>query len=155
MSKGLALYRWFNKKHELLYIGISSSIGSRIKAHSKTSDWFLESAYMTIEWVKTPEELDKKERVAIRKERPLYNISHNYKPRRRAFSTAITQREFSLLVKLELLSAKQNETSDTMKLLEARLKNTLLEKQILELELKWEKLKPRLFIACNHERANA
>ena len=134
MSNCLALYRWFNEGHELLYIGISSSIGSRVKAHSKFSNWFVESAYMTVEWAKTPEELSQKERLAIRKERPLYNISHNEKPRRKAFSTAVTQRETILLATLETLFAKQDAATYTISLLEAQLQNALLEKELFELQ---------------------
>ena len=134
MSNGLALYRWFNKAHELLYIGISSSIGSRVKAHSKFSNWFVESAYMTVEWAKTPEELSQKERLAIRKERPLYNISHNEKPRRKAFSTAVTQREKILLATVETLFAKQDAATETISLLEARLQNAQLEKELFGLQ---------------------
>jgi hypothetical protein len=89
---------------------------------------------MTVEWAKTPEELSQKERLAIRKERPLYNISHNEKPRRKAFSTAVTQRETILLATLETLFAKQDAATYTISLLEAQLQNALLEKELFELQ---------------------
>ena len=72
-----ALYRWYDKKHVLLYVGISGTLMSRIKAHKDNSHWFYKSHYMTVEWFDTRTQAEAAERLAIENEGPLHNISHD------------------------------------------------------------------------------
>ena len=71
------LYRYFNKDHTLLYVGISLSLIRRRYQHSRDSKWYDEFTYMTKENYETAIEAANAERIAIEKEKPLYNILHN------------------------------------------------------------------------------
>jgi len=71
-----ALYRWFDADGVLLYVGISSTLPSRVKQHSKSAAWFDEASFMTIEWHEGRSAVERAERRAIAIEAPLYNLSH-------------------------------------------------------------------------------
>jgi predicted GIY-YIG superfamily endonuclease len=68
------LYRHFNKDGILLYVGISVSVPRRIREHKDNSHWFEQIANITIETFQTREEVIQKEKEAIAKENPLWNI---------------------------------------------------------------------------------
>ena len=71
------LYRHFDEKGRLLYVGISLNAISRAKQHGKDKPWWLEVRSIQIELFPTREEAAQAEVEAIRKEKPLYNIVHN------------------------------------------------------------------------------
>ncbi len=72
-----ALYRFFGKAGDLLYIGISGSIPHRLGQHHRTKPWYHEVARITVEHhPDRPTALNFEER-AIKAERPKYNIVHN------------------------------------------------------------------------------
>ena len=71
-----ALYRHFDAEGILLYIGIALSPVQRLRKHRDESTWFDRIASITIERFPTREEAKQAESVAIKSERPLFNIAH-------------------------------------------------------------------------------
>lgn len=76
-DKKTALYRWFNERGDLLYVGVSASLPARIKQHRHGSSFVEESSRMTIEWHNSREDALEAERVAIITESPKHNIIFN------------------------------------------------------------------------------
>jgi len=77
--KRYILYRAYGERDDLLYIGKSKTIMSRITAHLARSDWKLRVVKLLFEDYKDQESLDDAEIKAIKKEKPLYNKKHNTK----------------------------------------------------------------------------
>jgi len=71
------LYRHWDKDDNLLYIGISYNGVSRLKQHSRSARWFEHIARVTIENFDSREDVEKAEKEAIIREKPIYNIVHN------------------------------------------------------------------------------
>ena len=71
------LYRHFNSKDELMYIGISISAAHRLSQHKTTSAWIDDITKITIENFETREQVIEAETSSIKKEKPLYNVVHN------------------------------------------------------------------------------
>jgi predicted DNA-binding transcriptional regulator AlpA len=69
-----SLYRHFDKTGRLLYVGVSLSAMRRLSEHSGNSAWAASIARVTIEHFQTREQALDAERLAVRAERPLYNI---------------------------------------------------------------------------------
>lgn len=72
-----ALYRHFSKDGELLYIGITSRIPTRLKEHSKHSHWWDQIETVKIEHYPCRESVLKAETDAIISENPKFNVRHN------------------------------------------------------------------------------
>lgn len=72
-----ALYRHFNAKGQLLYVGISDCLSARDKHHVHTSHWHDLVTYTETQWCLSREHALDLERVAIRHERPKYNVAHS------------------------------------------------------------------------------
>jgi hypothetical protein len=70
------LYRHFDADGALLYVGISFSAVTRLKAHMNSSDWACDIAPVTIETHPTREAALEAEKAAIRRERPAHNKVH-------------------------------------------------------------------------------
>lgn len=79
-----ALYRHFDKKGLLLYVGISDNPVGRKAQHKTTSPWYRFVDEITVEWFETRDAADKAERAAIRDERPAFNTTHNARNRKAA-----------------------------------------------------------------------
>ena len=77
--KRYILYRAYGERDDLLYIGKSKTIMSRITSHLAKSDWKLRVVKILFEDYKDQETLDDAEIKAIQKEKPLYNKKHNTK----------------------------------------------------------------------------
>lgn len=75
--KGRWLYRLWSADDTLLYIGVTDRGRAREKEHARTKPWWPQVHYITVEPIATRAELMHLERVAIRKEHPLFNIQHN------------------------------------------------------------------------------
>lgn len=76
MSEKTALYRVWGKADLLLYIGISKDFGVRWKQHAKQQPWWDEMKRLTAdEWFESRELAEDAETVAIRAEKPKYNIA--------------------------------------------------------------------------------
>lgn len=68
------LYRHFDSKNTLLYVGVSLNAVYRLSQHKTTSRWFDDIARVDIEKHATREESIIAETEAIVKEKPIYNI---------------------------------------------------------------------------------
>lgn len=70
-----ALYRVFNDRAELIYVGTSADPIHRLVYHKSKADWFAEAADFKTEWFDTREAAIDAEVAAIVAERPRYNAS--------------------------------------------------------------------------------
>jgi len=76
VSEYQQLYRMYDKDGRLLYVGISKSALSRYAQHAIDKEWIRHVTRMEIETCRcTRDDIEAKERRAIREERPLYNIA--------------------------------------------------------------------------------
>jgi hypothetical protein len=71
------LYRLFDKKGSLLYVGISLSPAQRWVHHSEHKDWWPQVARIEFDWLASRVEALRAEAEAIRAERPIHNVQHN------------------------------------------------------------------------------
>lgn len=71
--KVVYLYRHFNSKNDLLYVGISINVLRRLLQHKSSSNWFDIITYVTITRFNSHTEAIKAERKAIINENPKYN----------------------------------------------------------------------------------
>lgn len=68
------LYRHFDDKGKLLYVGISLSALARLCQHRVHSEWYARIRNVTIQNFDTREQALEAERLAIQNEKPLHNI---------------------------------------------------------------------------------
>ena len=73
------LYRMWDAKEELIYIGISRSAMVRLSEHQQTKEWATEIHNITLEYFDSRELCRLAETKAIKSEKPKYNIVHNQK----------------------------------------------------------------------------
>lgn len=81
LSERTALYRLFNERGELLYIGVSADPAERLKVHKwgpNRMTWAAEVVRQTVEWHASRPKAFKAEARAIKAERPRYNGTHNF-----------------------------------------------------------------------------
>jgi predicted GIY-YIG superfamily endonuclease len=71
------LYRFFNAKNELLYVGITNNPFNRFSGHSKDKEWFKEITHSTLEHYPNRLAVDRAETMAIKSEKPKYNRAKN------------------------------------------------------------------------------
>ena len=69
------LYRHFDEREKLLYVGVSLSAIQRLAQHRYHSHWFNSISKVTIEQFPSREEALNAERTAIQKEEPLHNVA--------------------------------------------------------------------------------
>src|SRR4051812_48825187 len=69
------LYRHFDKKGQLLYIGISLSTAARLMEHRSGSGWAGKIATITIERFRSRKVALEAERLAIQAEHPIHNVT--------------------------------------------------------------------------------
>lgn len=69
------LYRHFDARGRLLYVGISTCTFVRFTQHRTRAQWFDDVVTVTIERYPTNAEAREAERMAIKNERPLFNIA--------------------------------------------------------------------------------
>lgn len=77
MTQTHALYRFFGAGGTLLYIGITNSIPTRLKAHNRDKPWWLGVSRIEVEHYPSRQAVLEAERRAIIAEKPLYNQQHN------------------------------------------------------------------------------
>lgn len=75
-SQKTTLYRIFSG-HDLLYIGISQNVLDRFHSHRRKKDWFVDADWAKFEHFENRETALWAEEIAIKSEKPLYNIVHN------------------------------------------------------------------------------
>lgn len=79
IQKRTTLYRYFDNSGQLLYVGITGDNTKRQSQHRRNSFWFGEIVNATFEHFPTREEALTAEAEAIRKEKPLHNVSRGTK----------------------------------------------------------------------------
>jgi len=92
------LYRLFNSDKELLYVGITNDLVTRMREHRRSKQWFPEVHDIGLELFTTRQEALKAERSAIEKENPAHNIQHKRhltKPAVRRFAVEDPVREWA------------------------------------------------------------
>jgi len=72
-----ALYRFYNKAGELLYVGVTGNVLKRCSQHRLQSAWWFETWYMTLGWYRNRMEAFRAEADAIRTELPWHNDQFN------------------------------------------------------------------------------
>lgn len=71
------LYRYFDSEGELLYLGITGNNLRRQSEHRRDSGWFDLVCSATFQHFDSRSEAEMAERMAITKERPIYNKTYN------------------------------------------------------------------------------
>lgn len=78
-AESYALYRAYDSEGTLIYVGKTWNIGQRMRAHTGESKWWDEFTTLTVErGFNNYEELGKAECLAIRNERPTYNLKASW-----------------------------------------------------------------------------
>lgn len=70
-----AVYLYFNKQNQLLYIGTSQVLATRVYAHERNSAWITQASQIRIIWYKTRAQAYAAEQRAILRYKPPYNKS--------------------------------------------------------------------------------
>lgn len=73
VKQATCLYRHFDVRGRLLYVGISLSVATRTLQHKCGSLWFRKVSNITLEWFPTREAAECAERKAIAEEKPRHN----------------------------------------------------------------------------------
>lgn len=74
VARRTALYRIFGAAGILLYIGIGYDPDRRLASHRRMKPWWADVATITVEWFESRESAESTELIAIRDEKPLYNV---------------------------------------------------------------------------------
>ena len=70
------LYRYFDSKNRLLYVGISISAATRLGQHRTASGWYTDAVRIDIEKFASRRAAMSAEKEAIKLEKPQHNIKH-------------------------------------------------------------------------------
>lgn len=81
MTARTAVYRFFDKDDQLLYVGVAKDPERRWAKHASDKDWWSQVARKTTEWHDTRAEALAAEATAIREDWPKYNVTHNVRDR--------------------------------------------------------------------------
>lgn len=76
-TKKTTLYRAFNNRGELLYVGISDHFLTRLHQHQSSSKWLRLAEKVTLEHFATRQQAEESEVLAIHNEKPLFNKKDN------------------------------------------------------------------------------
>lgn len=76
MTERTAVYRLYDAKRTLLYVGISNDFGRRWKQHADIQPWWPDVDYQTVHWHPSREAALIAEKAAIAAERPAHNVHH-------------------------------------------------------------------------------
>ena len=95
------LYKWYDSKNKLVYVGISINAYTRMQDHSKTqgNEWVEDAAKMELTHFDERWQALQIERLTIEKYRPKYNKVHNtgkVKPFEKTYQYFIKEAEQSL-----------------------------------------------------------
>jgi predicted GIY-YIG superfamily endonuclease len=77
MDVPTTLYRLYSEQGELLYVGISVRVEQRMYEHSQSKWWWLEVEHQVLTQCPTRREALELEELAIKGEKPKFNITHN------------------------------------------------------------------------------
>lgn len=78
IGKLKGIYKLFSKSNNLLYVGISNNIKTRVNTHLRKNNWQEDIAYVVVEEISDKTEYLKREREIIELEYPFYNKTYNY-----------------------------------------------------------------------------
>lgn len=93
------LYRFFDVRDRLLYVGITCNPGQRLSQHRDEKDWWRDVARISMEQYGSRTELRAAERSAIEAEKPLHNI-HMNRPKTTTAPTPTTPTRLACGLKL-------------------------------------------------------
>jgi excinuclease UvrABC nuclease subunit len=77
-----AVYRLYDRRRRLLYVGITNSLKHRFAQHASDKPWWREVSSRTVRWHGTRREALEAEWRAIKTEAPIHNVQHNDNYRR-------------------------------------------------------------------------
>ena len=78
MSETHYIYRLYNEKDQLLYVGITNDVNRRMAEHRASQEWFgLVVREEREKFICDRSEIEAQERRAIKREKPIYNKIHN------------------------------------------------------------------------------
>ncbi|WP_146159639.1 hypothetical protein [Allonocardiopsis opalescens] len=80
--KETILYRYYDDKDVLLYVGVSANMPGRLEGHEDDSTWMDFAARSTLEHFTDRADAEAAEITAIETDRPIFNILHNENPDR-------------------------------------------------------------------------
>jgi len=80
------VYKLFDERGRLLYVGMTSRGPSRLVEHHRKKSWFIDVFDITFERFETRSQAAKHERDTIIRSAPLYNVQHNGRTESRAAS---------------------------------------------------------------------
>ena len=75
-----ALYRFYDAREELLYVGITDEPWRRWREHVRTKPWYPRVKHQAITWYEDKAAAEAAEREAIRSECPRFNIAGAVRP---------------------------------------------------------------------------
>jgi hypothetical protein len=75
-DRAFHLYRHFDAKGALLYVGVSINALNRLAAHRQSAPWFWSIAKVEVTSYPTRKASLDAERKAVKEERPLFNVQH-------------------------------------------------------------------------------
>ena len=76
----VALYRFYDARETLLYVGISNDPRRRWKEHAQTKAWYPEVHHQALTWYDSERSARRAETRAIRQESPRFNIAGAIRP---------------------------------------------------------------------------
>jgi predicted GIY-YIG superfamily endonuclease len=82
MPATTSLYRFFDSRGDLLYIGVTNRIPRRLDEHHENKPWYHEVAQVKVEHLSDRDTALRTEKAAIETEHPKYNVVHNRGPHR-------------------------------------------------------------------------
>jgi len=71
------VYRFYNAKGDLLYVGITNRLPVRLGEHEGDKAWWSEVERITVTHLSNRKDAELLEKAAIKEEKPKYNIAHN------------------------------------------------------------------------------
>lgn len=92
-SQTVSLYRYFDSRGELLYVGIAADPGARNDQHRRSSPWFRFVADRRVEVYVNRSAALEAESLAIKSERPIFNDAQNRANRHAALDYLFAQLE--------------------------------------------------------------
>jgi predicted GIY-YIG superfamily endonuclease len=102
-----AVYRFYDRRGVLLYVGITNSPRHRFEQHAADKEWWPAVTGRTIEWCASRRAALEAEWFAIKNERPIHNKQHNDHYRGGSYVPArgIARPAFTMVVSGVLLGA--------------------------------------------------
>lgn len=97
--KYYVVYRHYDQKGSLLYVGMTSNLGARNMKHKNRSHWFTEIANIRLEWFSDKREAKEAEASAICSENPIHNKNLRHGNKKKVCIVSMTDQEYSVMSK--------------------------------------------------------